>query len=600
MSARTQWMELVRRELGDETEKLVTPHSPGLALLPAYFEGDADEPGLPGLDDPTRGASPAGPRFDESLVASLAPASSSEPLSVLAQTSLDEGASALYVPEARTHELASLGTGDAPLELLLAEAGPQALCDAASRSRAGSVFGLYDPMTRLAERGFDERAIDESYAELASARARVSDRVRLLGARGHVALEAGAGPALELAMVLGAVAEHLRGLEPLGLSGREVLGHVTVTLGLSGEPLIDAAKLRAARRALGHLADVVEPGADVPPIVAIASRRMLARRDVHTNLLRVTNATIGALLGGADVVVPRPFDEPLGRALDASKGGPSAARLARLGAAVLREESHLGRVLDPLGGAYAIEAWTEALASEAWGIFRDVEGKGGLLAELLAGSFQARVERERLARQKRVATRKQPLVGVSIVASVDEGDLGPPPPRPVGTTLPVGAVVRVQALPQGRDAEPFEQVREVSERAARTGARPEALVLLLGPRSEHAARAAFTRGALEVGGLRVVEGTLDELGESRARVVVLAGSDEGYAAHAEAAARRVASLRPDAVLVLAGRPGPLEGTLRAAGVAHFLYLGCDVCELLGALVAHAAASAPKPTKGAAR
>lgn len=590
MSARTRWMELVKSELGGEAEKLVTQHSPGLTLSPVYFEGDADLPGLPGLDDPTRGASPAGPRFDATLVASLAPSSAAEALSVLARESVDEGAPALYVPEARGHELASLGTGDAPLELVLAEVGPHALRDVVSRSRASAIFGLADPVSRLAERGFDERAVDESYAELALARVGLPDHVRLLGARGHVVLEAGASPALELAAVLGLVAEHLRGLEPRGFSGREVLGHVTVTLGLSGEPLVDAAKLRAARRALGHLARAVEPGADVPPIAAITSRRMLARHDVHTNLLRVTNATIGALLGGADVVVPRPFDEPLGGAVDARREGPSAARLARLGVAVLREESHLGRVLDPLGGAYAIEAWTEALASEAWALFRELEGRGGLLAEVLSGAFQERVSRERAAREKRIATRRQPLVGVSIVASADEQGLGPPPPRPVGTTLPVGAAVRVRALGQGRDAEPFEEVRELAERAARAGSRPEAFVVLVGPRSEHATRAAFARGALEVGGLRVIEGTLGELGDSAARVLVLAGSDEGYAAHAEATARRLASARPEATLVLAGRPGPLEGALRAAGIAHFLYLGCDVRELLGALVSHATSS----------
>ena len=45
---------------------------------------------------------------------------------------------------------------------------------------------------------------------------------------------------------------------------------------------------------------------------------------------------------------------------------------------ILQEEAHLTEVIDPAGGAYAVEALTDQLARRAWALFREVGHKGGM------------------------------------------------------------------------------------------------------------------------------------------------------------------------------------------------------------------------------
>ena len=68
---------------------------------------------------------------------------------------------------------------------------------------------------------------------------------------------------------------------------------------------------------------------------------------------------------------------------------------------------------------------------------------------------------------------------------------------------------------------------------------------------------------------------------SGAALACLCSSDAVYATEAVAAARslRMAGAKH---IYLAGRPGELEPTLRAAGVGTFIYMGCNLLATLAA------------------
>ena len=97
---------------------------------------------------------------------------------------------------------------------------------------------------------------------------------------------------------------------------------------------------------------------------------MYARRDPWVNILRGTVACFAAATGGADSITVLPFDHALGL--------PSrlALRLARNTQLILLEESNLGRVADPAGGAWYVETLTEELAQKAWALFQAARGCG--------------------------------------------------------------------------------------------------------------------------------------------------------------------------------------------------------------------------------
>ena len=149
------------------------------------------------------------------------------------------------------------------------------------------------------------------------------------------------------------------------------------------------------------------------------------------------------------------------------------------------------------------------------------------------------------------------------------------------------AAVTVEALPRIRLAEPFERLREASDRMlAQTGARPKVFLANLGKLSDFTARAAFAKNFFEAGGIEAVTndgfGSRDEMAAafktSGARLACLCSSDKIYATDAVDAAKALAGA---ARVYLAGRPGEIEAELKAAGVASFIFVGCDVLSVLG-------------------
>lgn len=94
---------------------------------------------------------------------------------------------------------------------------------------------------------------------------------------------------------------------------------------------------------------------------------MLTRRDPWNNILRGTLACFGAGVGGADAITTIPFDAAIGQP------DRLARRIARNTQALLVEESHVARVIDPAGGSWYVEDLTEQLALRAWTCLRDLE-----------------------------------------------------------------------------------------------------------------------------------------------------------------------------------------------------------------------------------
>jgi methylmalonyl-CoA mutase len=186
----------------------------------------------------------------------------------------------------------------------------------------------------------------------------------------------------------------------------EAFSRLTLGLAIDAEPLGGMAKLRAARVLWARIADAC--GVDAPArIEARSSRRMLTRADRWTNLVRLTSAGFAAAVGGADTIV-------LGAFTDAA-GAPDAfaLRIARNTQLVLMEEAHLGRVSDPAGGAWAVEAQTGDLARAAWDHFRTIEAAGGLAAALARGVVAEGVAAARAALAVAIAERRLRILGVT-------------------------------------------------------------------------------------------------------------------------------------------------------------------------------------------
>ncbi len=366
---------------------------------------------------------------------------------------------------------------------------------------------------------------------------------------------AGGSDAQELGWSLSAGVAYLRELVAAGLDLGTAAGLLEFRYAATAEQFPTIAKLRAARRLWARVTEAC--GAAQPQFQhAVGSPTMLTRRDPYVNLLRGTVAGFAAGVGGADAVTVQPFDAAIGAP------EPFSRRIARNTQALLVDEAHLARVLDPAGGSWYVESHTDALARAAWAFFQELEAAGGAVAVLDSGLLDERIGAVRARRERDVATRATPLTGVSEFPDLDE-----PAVDPRRTARAAGG-----GLPYYRPAAPFEALRDRSDaQLAETGRRPRAFLATLGPLAAYTVRAGFARNLLQAGGVEVVEAgptsTADEVAAAFADagtpVAVLCSTDPIYA---ERAADTVAALRAaGAAVVSAGREGRAARPGRAAG-----------------------------------
>jgi methylmalonyl-CoA mutase len=404
-------------------------------------------------------------------------------------------------------------------------------------------------------------------------------------ADGRIIHNAGGSEAQELAFAIASAVEYLRALAANDVMLDAARRLIYFRLAADADEFLTIAKFRAIRKLWAR----VEQACGLTPrctyVAAETAWRMMTKRDVAVNILRMTIAVTAAGLGGADSIVALPHTAALGLP-DAF-----ARRVARNTQLILLEESNLFRVADPAAGSGAIEDLTTKLYAAAWKQFQEIEAAGGVWAALEQGLVQKNVAAVRAERQKAVARRKDALTGTSDYPNLAEL---PAAVLDVATTVTpnemvLATTVTIEPLPRIRLAEPFEALRDASDRMlAKTGARPKVFLANLGKISDFTARAMFAKNFYEAGGIEALsnDGFKDQAGmvtafkASGAKLACLCSSDAVYAAQVADAAKALSNA--GAVVHLAGRPGDHEASWTAAGVKTFIFTGCDVVSTLQA------------------
>jgi methylmalonyl-CoA mutase len=387
-------------------------------------------------------------------------------------------------------------------------------------------------------------------------------------ADGRVIHNAGGSEAQELGFALASAVAYLRALEAGGMALEAARGAIYFRLAADADQVMTMAKFRAARKLWAR----VTAACGLPPkptmIAAETAWRMMTRRDPYANMLRTTIAVAAAGLGGADTITVLPHTAALGLP-DAF-----ARRIARNTQLVLLEESNLARVADPAAGSGAIEAVTQQLCAAAWSAFQEIEKAGGAWAALESGLVQHTVAAVRAERQKAVARSRDILTGTNAYPDLDDVAPAVLQVAPAAASHPDAA-----ALPRIRLAEPFERLRDASDKIlARTGARPKVFLAALGTPAEFSARASFARNFFAAGG---IEATMspDLSLAAGATLACLCSSDKVYDKDAAAATAALGNCGVRHIY-LAGRPGERETALRGAGVQSFIYEGSDALATL--------------------
>jgi methylmalonyl-CoA mutase len=402
-------------------------------------------------------------------------------------------------------------------------------------------------------------------------------------ADGRVVHNSGGSEVQELAYMLGVAVQYLRSLEAGGIALDDARRMIYFRISADADQLLTIAKVRALRKLWARVEESC--GLDPAPacIAAETAWRMMARRDPYVNMLRTTIAVFSAGLGTADAVTVLPFTAALGLP------DRFARRMARNTQLVLLEESHLAKVADPAAGSGGIENLTDQLCRAAWAQFQEIEQAGGAWAALEQGLIQRKIAAVRAERARAVARRADALTGTSDYPNLAEMPVSVLEVAPV-TVGSYPAAISVEPLPSIRLSQPFEQLRDASDRMlARSGARPRIFLAKLGTVSDFTTRATFAKNFFEAGGIEAVgndssaggDGMIAAFRQSEAKLACLCSTNAIYAREAIAAATALtaAGCRH---LYLAGRPAADSASaLRAAGVEDFVYAGCDALAVLG-------------------
>ncbi len=407
--------------------------------------------------------------------------------------------------------------------------------------------------------------------------------IRVIAIDSELFNAAGAYIFQELGYALSWGAQWLTALTDAGIGIDAVARRVKFNMGISSNYFMELAKFRAARMLWAQIVKQYHPECDCACkmfVHASTSRFNQTIYDAHVNLLRSQTESMSAALAGVDSITTLPFDQPY------KTPDTFSERIARNQQFLLKEESHLDKVVDPAGGSYYVETLTVSLAHEAWKLFIDIDDKGGFFTLVNNGEIQKSVNESSKKRHTDMARRKEILLGTNQYPNFSE--MAADKIEKTEGTCGCGCANHEtansgHALSSKRQASDFEALRLNTEHAAN---RPKVFMLTIGNLAMRLARAQFSSNFFGCAGYEII----DNIGfetisdgvkaafDAKADIIVLCSSDDEYATFAPEAFRLIEG---KAEFVIAGAPACTE-ELQAQGITNFIHVRSNVLETLQA------------------
>jgi len=404
--------------------------------------------------------------------------------------------------------------------------------------------------------------------------------LRVLSVDSELLTNGGAYIYQELGYALSWGAELMTLLTDAGISADEVASRIKFNMGISTNYFMELAKFRAGRLLWARIIEQYKPAnldAAKMHVHATTSKYNQTVYDAHVNLLRSQTEAMSAALAGVDSITVTPFDTPYKTPDDFSE------RIARNQQLLLKEESHLDKVVDPAGGSYYIETLTLSLATEAWKLFLATEAEGGFAKALAEGKVQAAVNESNAKRHADMSRRKEVLLGSNQFPNINEMAAEKIEKTGEGCGCGCHHEESEGGIAGTRLASDFEALRLATEHASN---RPKVFMLTIGNLAMRLARSQFSGNFFGCAGYEIIDNNgfatvkegIDAAIAAQADVVVLCSSDDEYAEYAPEAYKL---LNGRAEFVVAGAPACTDD-LKALGIENFIHVRSNVLDTLRA------------------
>ena len=228
---------------------------------------------------------------------------------------------------------------------------------------------------------------------------------------GYHIREAGSTAAQELAFTLADGMEYVRWALDRGVDVDAFAPRLSFFFNCHNDFLEEVAKFRAARRIWAReMRDTF--GAKNPRSWWLRFHTQtagcsLTAQQPEINVVRVAVQALAAVLGGTQSLHTNSLDEAL--ALPSERAVTIALRTQQ----IIAHESGVTNTVDPLGGAYAVEALTDRLERQTYDYFERIEALGGVIPAIEAGFFQQEIADAAYRYQREIDERRRIIVGVN-------------------------------------------------------------------------------------------------------------------------------------------------------------------------------------------
>lgn len=232
--------------------------------------------------------------------------------------------------------------------------------------------------------------------------------------------EAGAPAHIELAYTLADGLEYIRSGIKAGIAIDDFAPRLSFFWGIGMNFYMEIAKMRAGRLLWSKIVKQFNP--KNPKSMALrthcqTSGWSLTEQDPYNNVTRTCIEAMAAVLGGTQSLHTNSLDEAIALPTDFS------ARIARNTQLYIEKETGVTRVVDPMGGSYYIESLTASLAEKAWELIEEVEKLGGMTKAIESGIPKMRIEQAAAAKQARIDSVRDVIVGVNKYPSDEKTQL---------------------------------------------------------------------------------------------------------------------------------------------------------------------------------
>jgi methylmalonyl-CoA mutase len=231
--------------------------------------------------------------------------------------------------------------------------------------------------------------------------------------------EAGAPAHLELAYTLADGLEYIRTGINAGIAIDDFAPRLSFFWGIGMNFFMEVAKMRAARLLWSKIVKDFNP--KNPKSMALrthcqTSGWSLTEQDPYNNVTRTCIEALAAVFGGTQSLHTNSLDEAIALPTDFS------ARIARNTQLFIEKETGITKLVDPLAGSYYVESLTAQLAERAWTLIQEVEKLGGMTKAIESGIPKMRIEQAAAAKQARIDSGRDVIVGVNKYKTADKPD----------------------------------------------------------------------------------------------------------------------------------------------------------------------------------